>query len=195
MAFSSLLSPPPPELDYELTPCYDSDMNDNSVWHLAQINVGRLTAPQGDPRTADFFAALDRINALADTSPGFVWRLQDESGNATGIRSTPDPLFAVNMSVWESAEALFAFVYRSAHTPVMARRREFFQSFEGHYQALWWVPQGARPTIDEGLARLWKLDHFGPSCDAFTFKSRFLPPNQLGAPVDMKPDPWCMGRA
>jgi hypothetical protein len=90
-----------------------------------------------DPRTADFFAALDRINALADTSPGFVWRLQDERGNATGIRTTSDPLFAVNMSVWENTEALFAFVYRSAHTPVMARRREFFQPFEGHYQALW----------------------------------------------------------
>jgi DNA-binding NarL/FixJ family response regulator len=71
----------------------------------------------------------------------------------------------------------------------MARRREFFQPFEGHYQALWWVPVGHRPTVDEGLARLWKLDHFGPSCDAFTFKSRFLPPNQLGAPVAMKPDP------
>jgi hypothetical protein len=71
----------------------------------------------------------------------------------------------------------------------------FLSTFEGHYQALWWVPQGARPTIDEGLSRLWKLNHFGPSCDAFTFKSRFLPPNHLGAPVDMNPDPWCMGRA
>jgi hypothetical protein len=170
-------------------------MSDNSIWHLAQINVGRLTAPQGDPRTADFFAALDRINALADMSPGFVWRLQDESGNATGIRTTSDPLFAVNMSVWENADTLFAFVYRGAHTPVMARRREFFQPFEGHYQALWWVPRGHRPTVDEGLARLWKLEHFGSSPDAFTFKSRFLAPDQLSAPVDMKPDPWCMGRA
>ncbi len=165
------------------------------IWHLAQINVGRLTAPQGDPRTADFFAALDRINALAEVSPGFVWRLQDESGNATGIRVTADPLFAVNLSVWETADALFDFVYRSAHTPVMARRREFFQTFEGRYQALWWIPAGHRPTVDEGISRLWKLEHFGPTCDAFTFKTRFPAPNEVGAPVDMKPDPWCIGRA
>ena len=170
-------------------------MNDKPVWQLAQINVGRLTAPQGDPRTADFFSALDRVNALADTSPGFVWRLQDESGNSTGIRTTSDPLFAVNMSVWENAQTLFEFVYRSAHTPVMARRREFFQPFKGQYQALWWVPRGHRPTVDEGFARLWMLDQFGPSRDAFTFKSRFPAPDQPGVPVDMKPDPWCMGRA
>jgi hypothetical protein len=165
------------------------------VWHLAQINVGRLTAPQGDPRTADFFAALDRINALADVSAGFVWRLQDESGNATAIRPTADPLFAVNLSVWESAEALFTFVYRSAHTPVMARRREFFQRFAGHYQTLWWVRAGHRPTVDEGLARLWRLEQFGPTSDAFTFKARFPAPDQPGTVIDMKPDPWCAGRA
>ena len=170
-------------------------MTAQPVWHIAQINVGRLTAPQGDPRTADFFAALDGINALADARPGFVWRLQDESGNATGIRPTSDPLFAVNMSVWENADALFEFVYRSAHTPVMARRQEFFQPFEGRYQTLWWIAAGHRPTIDEGLARLWRLEHYGPTCDAFTFKSRFPPTDQPGAPVDMKPDPWCVGRA
>lgn len=170
-------------------------MPTTALWHLAQINVGRLVAPQGDPRTADFFAALDRINAMADKSPGFVWRLQDESGNATAIRPTADPLFAVNMSVWESAEALFDFVYRSAHTPVMARRREFFHRFEGHYQALWWVPAGHRPTVDEGLARLWRLEKFGPTPDAFTFKLRFAAPDQPGTPVDMEPDPWCLGRA
>jgi Domain of unknown function (DUF3291) len=164
-------------------------------WHLAQINVGKLVAPRGDSRTVDFFAALDRINGLADASPGFVWRLQDDSGNATGIRITSDPLFAVNMSVWENAESLFDFVYRSGHTPVMARRREFFEKFEGHYQALWWLPVGNRPTVHEGLARLWMLEHHGPTPDAFTFKSRFAPPDQLGAPVDMKPDPWCVGRA
>ena len=174
---------------------FDTVQTATPPWHLAQINVGRLTAPQGDPRTADFFAALDRINALADASPGFVWRLQDESGNATGIRTTSDPLFAINMSVWENADSLFEFVYRSAHTPVMARRREFFQTFEGHYQALWWIPVGHRPTIHEGLARLWMLEHYGSTGDAFTFKSRFPAPDQRGAPVDMKPDPWCVGRA
>lgn len=165
------------------------------MWQLAQINVGRLIAPRGDPRTSAFFVALDQINALADADPGFVWRLQDESGNATGIRSTSDPLFAVNMSVWVDADALFSFVYRSAHTGIMSRRREFFEKFEGAYQALWWIPAHHEPTVDEGLARLWRLDHYGPTSDAFTFKSRFPAPDQTGAPVDMQPDPWCVGRA
>jgi Domain of unknown function (DUF3291) len=124
--------------------CYYRGMTTSPTWHLAQINVGRLTAPQGDPRTADFFAALDRINTLADASTGFVWCLQDESGNATAIRTTLDPLFAVNMSSWESADALFQFVYRSAHTPVMARRREFFQPFEGSFQIAIPVARPAR---------------------------------------------------
>ena len=153
------------------------------------------SAPQGDPRTAAFFSALEEINALADAAPGFVWRLQDESGNATGIRTTSDPLFAVNMSVWADADALFSFVYRSAHTNVMARRREFFEKFAGIYQALWWVPADHRPTVDEGLSRLWRLEHYGPTPDAFTFKARFPPPDHPGAPVDMQPDPWCVGRA
>ena len=163
--------------------------------HIAQINIGRLVAPAGDPRTKDFFDNLDRINALAEQSPGFVWRLQDEAGNATAIQTTPDPLFIVNMSVWEDADALFAFVYRSAHTPVMARRREFFQRFDGAYQALWWIGAGHRPSIDEGLARLWMLDRYGPSAHAFTFKTRFPAPGLDGPTVDMQPDPWCVGRA
>ena len=92
-------------------------------WHIAQINVGTLVAPPGDPRVQPFFDSLDRINALADASPGFVWRLQDEGGNATSLRVSPDPLFIITMSVWTDPDALFAFVYRSAHTPVMAQRR------------------------------------------------------------------------
>ncbi len=164
-------------------------------WHIAQINVGRLAAPQGDPGVQPFFDALDRVNALADASEGFVWRLQDEGGNATAIQVSPDPSFIVNMSVWTDPDALFAFVYRSAHTPVMARRREFFGPFEGAYQALWWVPAGTIPTINDGLSRLWHLDRFGPSMQAFTFKARFAPPDRAEPPIDMQPDPWCVGRA
>ncbi|HWT13002.1 MAG TPA: DUF3291 domain-containing protein [Allosphingosinicella sp.] len=164
-------------------------------WHLAQINVGRLVAPRGDSAVQPFFDALDRINALADSSPGFVWRLQDEGGNATSIQVTPDPLFILNMSVWTDPDSLFAFVYRSAHTPEMARRREYFGPFEGAYQALWWVPAGTVPTINDGLSRLWYLDRFGPSPHAFTFKARFPVAGAAAAPVDMQPDPWCVGRA
>jgi hypothetical protein len=166
-----------------------------NVWHLAQINIGRLVAPKGDPRVQPFFDALDRINALADVSPGFVWRLQGESGNATDIAFSPDPLLAVNMSVWQDADALFAFVYRSAHTPEMVRRREYFERFDGAYQALWWVPAGTFPSVDDGLSRLWMLDRFGPCEQAFTFKARFPAPGLGGAPIDHQPDPWCVGRA
>lgn len=168
---------------------------DTNDWHLAQINVGRLIAPADDPRVQPFFDALDRVNAVADTSPGFVWRLQDESGNATSLRPTADPLFAVNMSLWDDADALFNYVYRSAHTPEMARRREYFERFDGAHQALWWVRAGHIPVIDEGLAALWRLDHYGPSEHAFTFKARFPAPGLGGQPVDMQPDPWCIGRA
>ena len=165
-------------------------------WQLAQINIGRLTAPADDPRVADFIAALSHVNALADAAPGFVWRLVDEtSAGAIDIRPTPDPLLAVNMSVWEDAESLFAFVYRSAHTPFMGRRREWFQRFEGAYQALWWIEVGTRPTVDDGLARLWRLDRYGPSPWAFTFTPRSPAPDEAGPPVDMEPDPWCAGRA
>lgn len=164
-------------------------------WHLAQINVGRLVAPPGDARVAPFFDALDRINALADRSPGFIWRLQSESGNATDVQTTSDPLFLVNMSVWADAESLFEFVYRSAHTPEMARRREYFERFESAYQALWWVPAGHVPSVDEGLSRLWRLDRYGPTREAFSFKARFPAPGLSGQPTDMQPDPWCLARA
>ncbi len=172
----------------------DRSQSDAS-WQLAQINVGRLVAARSAPQVAPFFAALDRVNALADAWPGFVWRLQDEDGNATGLQPTSDPLFIVNMSVWEDADTLFAFVYRSAHSPEMARRRESFERFEGAYQALWWVPAGHIPGVDEGLSRLWRLDRHGSTPQAFTFKQRFPTPDAHGSPVDMQPDPWCVGRA
>ena len=99
------------------------------------------------------------------------------------------------MSVWSDAEALFNYVYRSAHTPVMAQRRQYFESFDGADQALWWVPAEHRPSVDEGLSRLWRLDRHGPTPQAFTFKVRFPAPGVVGLPVDMQPDPWCMGQA
>ncbi len=166
-----------------------------SDWHLAQVNIGRLVAPYPDPRVVPFFDALDRINEAADAAPGFVWRLKEDSGNAMGIRYSPDPLLAINMSVWRDAESLFEYVYRSAHTPEMARRREYFDRFDGAYQALWWVAAGTVPTVNDALSRLWMLDRFGPSPQAFTFKARFPAPGRGGAPFDMQPDPWCIGRA
>jgi heme-degrading monooxygenase HmoA len=162
-------------------------------WHLAQMNVATLRYPLDDPRVADFVNQLDEINALAERSPGFVWRLKGDGGNATDIQVTDDPDFIVNMSVWESAEALFAFVYTSAHRPVMTRRREWFVPPKGPYQVLWWVAAGATPAVQEGLDRLAHLDRHGPSAHAFTFKSRFPPPGRTGGPSDLAPDPYCVG--
>ena len=164
-------------------------------WQLAQTNVGRLVAAKDDARVAGFFSELDRINALAEASPGFVWRLTGEGNDATDLQPTPDPLFIVNISTWDDADALFAYVYRTAHTTVMAGRRAWFDRFEGAYQALWWVPAGHRPTVDEALAKLWRLDRYGPSEHAFTFKTRHPAPGTGGPVTDMQPDPWCSGWA
>ena len=148
-------------------------------WQLAQMNVATLMADAGDPVVQPFFDALAEVNALAEASPGFVWRLKDDSSdNATNIAVAIDPRFIVNMSVWESADALFDFVYRSAHTGIMGQRRQFFaKPPEGRaYQVLWWVPAGTEPSVNDGLAKLWHLDRFGPTPMAFTFKQRFAAP-------------------
>jgi hypothetical protein len=165
-------------------------------WHLAQLNVGRIVAPTDNPVLADFMGALDRINALAEQSPGFVWRLQGEGGNATDILTTPDPYFLINMSVWKSIEELFEFVYRSAHTEFMVRRREWFERPAEAYQVLWWVPAGYLPSPTEALARLDYLRAHGASPYAFTFKKHFPPPYEVVVPpADMKPEPYCVGWA
>ena len=153
-------------------------------WHLAQVNVGRLRAPVDDPMIADFVAGLDRINALADAAPGFVWRLQTEDGNATAIRpDADDELLAINLSVWDSVEALAAYAYRSEHVTFMRRRRDWFERFPSSYLALWWIPTGTLPTVPEAMDRLAHLDAHGPTPRAFTFKHRFAPPD-VGTTID-----------
>lgn len=139
-------------------------------FHLAQINVGRLLAPVDAPKIADFKNNLDRVNAIADASPGFVWRLVGEGNNATDIQPVPDdPLFAINMSVWESLDALAAFVYRTDHREIMRRRREWFEPMD-IFMTLWWVAAGHRPTPAEGLARLDLFARMGPTSEAFSFR-------------------------
>ncbi|HUB12274.1 MAG TPA: DUF3291 domain-containing protein [Acetobacteraceae bacterium] len=165
------------------------------VWHIAQLNVGTTVAALDSRELADFAAALDGINMLAEASPGFVWRLKSDSGNATDIKVSDDPNFIVNMSVWVSVEALFTFVYRSVHTTVMARRRDWFSKPDMAYQVLWWVPAGHQPTAEEALARLEHLRRKGPTAHAFTFKDRYPVPDSGGEPVDMQPEPYCVGWA
>jgi Domain of unknown function (DUF3291) len=164
-------------------------------WHIAQLNVGRLVAPTDSPEVAEFMAALDAVNALADAAPGFVWRLQSDSGNATDIQVSADPQFLANMSVWESVEALFEFVYRAAHNKVMVRRREWFERPVEAYLVLWWVPGGHTPTVEEAMARLDHLRAHGPTPRAFTFKEKYPPPGIAGMPEDMKHEPYCVGWA
>jgi heme-degrading monooxygenase HmoA len=147
-------------------------------YHLAQLNVGRAVAPMDDEQMADFVARLEEINALAEQSPGFVWRLQTEAGNATDIKVSDDPLFIVNLTVWETPDDLHAFTYRSDHKTVFARRFEWFERASGPNLVLWWQPAGTIPTTDEALARLRLLAEQGPTPDAFTFKQRFAPPDQ-----------------
>ena len=142
-------------------------------FHLAQINVARALAPLDDPKLAGFVARLDDINALADRSPGFVWRLQSDSGNATDIQVSEDPQFIVNMSVWQDLDALFAYVYRSDHLQVMAQRRQWFEKPAGAFMALWWLPAGTLPSVENGLARIELLERSGPTPQAFTFKQPF----------------------
>ena len=152
-------------------------------FQLAQINIARSVAPTDAPAMAEFMAALDPINALAESSPGFVWRLRDDSGNATSIHVFDDDLIIINMSVWESIDALFQFVYSSSHVEYFRRRREWFERFPTSYLALWWVPAGHIPTIDEAKERLEHLDAHGPTPLAFTFKQRFDPaPSQSSGP-------------
>jgi hypothetical protein len=145
-------------------------------WHIAQINVGRLLYETDDPRLAGFMTNLDRINALAEASPGFLWRLKDDSNNATAIRVFDDPRIALNMSVWASLEDLQAYAYRSEHVTFFRRRAEWFEDFGQPHLALWWIAAGTLPTADDGKARLAHLSAHGPTAEAFTFRDRFPPP-------------------
>ncbi|MFC9056742.1 DUF3291 domain-containing protein [Streptomyces sp. NPDC057074] len=141
--------------------------------HLAELNVATLRYPIDDPRMAPFVDLLDPVNAAADDAPGFVWRLVEEgAADATGLRPAGDDVI-VNLSVWETREALWDFTYRSGHLEVMRRRREWFQRHVESYLVLWWVPAGHLPTVGEALERLADLRTHGPSPRAFTFTTPY----------------------
>jgi hypothetical protein len=146
-----------------------------TTYHIAQINIARMLAPIDDPVLADFVAQLQPINELAEKSRGFVWRLQSESGDATSIKVYEDDMIIVNLTVWESPDALRGYVYKSAHREVLRDRKRWFEKFDGPYYALWWIPAGHLPTTDEGKERLEYLRTHGDSAYAFSFKNLFLP--------------------
>lgn len=145
-------------------------------WQIAQVNIALPREPVDSPALADFVANLEPINALADSAPGFVWRLEDEGGDATSIRPFDDERLMINMSVWDSIEDLWRFVYDGGHLDVMRRRREWFERFGTVFMTLWWVPAGHTPSTDEARDRLEHLRAHGPTPHAFTFKQRYPEP-------------------
>ena len=162
-------------------------------FHLAQANIARMRGPLDSPIMEGFRSQLDRINAIADGSPGFVWRLQTDEGNATAIRAYEDERILFNMSVWASLEALHHYVYRSEHAGPLRNRREWFDPVEGPILVLWWVPAGHIPSIEEAKARFATLKSRGTSAEAFTFREPFPPPGQrrVSAPeVDAEFRDW-----
>jgi hypothetical protein len=149
-----------------------------SNYELAQLNVATMKESLESPSMADFVANLDRINALAESSPGFVWRLQTEEGDATAMRPMGEETL-VNISVWEDAESLNKYVYESAHVEIMRRRKEWFERMREAYVVLWWVPRGYRPTSSEAITKLESLRSNGPTKEVFTLRKTFLPPDTL----------------
>ncbi len=146
-------------------------------FHLAQVNIARMRAPLTDPLMAGFVAGLEPVNALADGSPGFVWRLKDEaSGNATDQHPFDDYTILINLSVWESPQALQGFVYHTLHQKFLQNRRDWFERMAEAWAALWWVPAGHQPTVAEAKERLEHLRAHGDTARAFSFRNVFPPP-------------------
>ncbi len=144
-------------------------------YHLAQVNIATMLAPLSDPTMADFVAQLQQINQIADISPGFVWRLQEDDGNATSLRAYEDERILFNLSVWESVAALSGYVYRSQHGAAMRDRRRWFAKSDLPTMALWWIPIGSLPTVPEAKARLEYLRQHGSTAYAFSFRQPVAP--------------------
>lgn len=155
-----------------------------SRYHIAQVNIGRVLAELNDPIMAGFVNRLEQINALADASPGFRWRLIVNDGNATYLRPFGDPHMLLNMSVWESVEQLRHYVYKTAHVELLRERHAWFEKLAAVYTALWWVPAGHIPSVDEAKRRLVHLEAHGPTEFAFTFQSVVAPNEEFQQGID-----------
>jgi heme-degrading monooxygenase HmoA len=155
-------------------------------WHLAQINVAKIIGESiSDPVMKKFVDQLEEVNALAEGSPGFIWRLKDDTNNATSLNPYNDQTIIINMSVWESLEHLIKFVYKGRHAEVLRKRREWFVDFGKPFTTLWYIPAGHVPTVEEAMERLRSLQENGPTPFAFDFKTKFPAPSMATNP--MKP--------
>lgn len=153
----------------------------STTYHLAQVNIARMLAPLDDPIMAGFVNRLPEINALAEGAPGFVWRLMTPAGDATSLRVFNDEWIIINMSAWESVEALYQYTYFSRHAEVYRKRADWFRKLDKHIFALWWIPAGHIPTPEEGKDKLEYLWTNGASPLAFTFKQRFTAEDMLAS--------------
>ena len=162
-----------------------------SAYELAQLNIGIIRGPMDSPIMAGFAANLARINALAERSRGFIWRLQTEEGDATAIRAFEDPNLLLNMSVWRDLGSLRTYVYASAHVDIMRRRREWFEPMRDAYLVLWWIPKSHRPTVAESTAKLDTLRASGPTAQAFTFRHAYPPPDSVETQSSLQFDDEC----
>jgi len=148
-----------------------------NVFQLAEINVARMKGVNiNDPIMKEFVDNLDRVNVLAESSEGFVWRLKDESNNATHLNPYNDEQVIINISVWQSVDALEHYVYKTFHTDFLKRRREWFQTYGKVYTAMWWVPEGQFPTVEVAVEKLDDLHRNGASSRVFDFRNRFPQP-------------------
>ncbi len=146
-------------------------------YQLAQVNIAKFRLRQEHPINADFVYNLDRVNAIAEYQPGFVWRFKGSGNDALDIQAFDDPNIAINMSVWSDIKPLVNFVYRNKdHKEIMRRRKEWFEKID-FYMVLWWIEQDRRPTVEEAKIRLELLRCNGPSYSAFTFKQPYQAPN------------------
>ena len=144
------------------------------MFHLAQYNIARARAPLSDPLLSDFVAAIERVNAAAEHAPGFIWRLKDESGASSSyVRAYDDERMLINLTVWESVEALRAYTYAAPHVEIFRRRHEWFEPHDGPGLVMWWIPIGHIPTVEESQRRIEHLAAHGPSAHAFTFKQTY----------------------
>ena len=148
-------------------------------YYLAQINIAKMKAPLEDPIMSEFANALNEVNYVAEQSPGFIWRLQTASGNATDLRVYSDPKILVNISVWQSVEQLKTYVYKSLHGDFFVRRRKWFEKYQGEHFAMWWIKAGHLPTVKEGKEKLEYLELHGDTSKCFTFAESYPPPTRI----------------
>jgi hypothetical protein len=141
--------------------------------HIAQLNIAKAISPLDDPIMQEFVENLEQVNAIAEASPGFIWRLQDESGDATKIQAFSDPNLIINMSVWETIESLKDFIFKTQHVEFLKRKTEWFEKIPEANHVLWWIPVGTVPTIDDAIKRLMYLREKSASSFAFDFRNVF----------------------